>query len=129
MQNLRQVLYAPNQLTLLRLVFIPPVIVLIIYGHYRAAFVLVLIAGISDGFDGVLARRLGQQTTLGTYLDPIADKFLLSSSFVALGFSGRIPLWLVILVISRDIIIMVTVLLILLTTSLRNFRPSLFGKA
>src|SRR5450759_1309942 len=93
MQNLRQVLYAPNQLTLLRLLFIPPVIICILYGHYRAAFALVLIAGASDGLDGLLARRLGQQTTLGTYLDPIADKLMLGSSFVALGVAGQIPLW------------------------------------
>src|ERR1019366_1660818 len=129
MRNLRQVLYAPNQLTLLRMVFIPPVISFILYGHYRAAFILVLIAGTSDGMDGLLARRLGQQTTLGTYLDPIADKLLLSSSFVALGVARQIPLWLVILVLSRDVIIMVTVLVMLLATPLRNFRPSLYGKA
>ena len=122
-------LYAPNQLTLLRLVFIPPVIVLILYGHYRTAFVLVLIAGGSDGLDGLLARRLGQQTTLGTYLDPIADKLLLSSSFVALGVAAQIPLWLVILVLSRDVIILATVLVMVLTTPLRTFRPSIYGKA
>jgi len=129
MQNLRQVLYAPNQLTLLRLVFIPPVIMFILYGHYRSAFALVLIAGTTDGMDGLLARRLGQQTTLGSYLDPIADKLLLSSSFVALGVAGQIPLWLVILVLSRDVIIMATVLVMILTTPLRTFRPSLYGKA
>jgi cardiolipin synthase (CMP-forming) len=129
MQNLRQILYAPNQLTLLRLVFIPPVILFILYGHYGAAFALVTIAGISDGLDGVLARRLGQQTTLGTYLDPIADKLLLSSSFVALGFAGHIPLWLIILVLSRDILILATVLVIILTTQLRTFPPTLYGKA
>ena len=122
-------LYAPNQLTLLRLVFIPPVIVLILYGHYRTAFVLVLIAGGSDGLDGLLARRLGQQTTLGTYLDPIADKLLLSSSFVALGVAAQLPLWLVILVSSRDVIILATVLVMVLTTPLRTFRPSIYGKA
>ena len=129
MQNLRQVLYAPNQLTLLRLLFIAPVIIFILYGHYRTAFVLVLIAGGSDGLDGLLARRLGQQTTLGTYLDPIADKLLLSSSFVALGMAGQIPLWLVILVLSRDVIILATALVMILTTSIRTFPPSIYGKA
>src|SRR5262245_50392077 len=129
MQNLRQVLYAPNQLTLLRLVFIPPVILFILYGHYRSAFALVTIAGTTDAFDGLLARRLGQQTTLGTYLDPIADKLLLTSSFVALGYAGQIPLWLVILVLSRDIIILATVLVIVLTTQMRKFPPSFYGKA
>ena len=129
MQNLREILYAPNQLTLLRLVFIPPVILFILYGHYGSAFILVLIAGMTDGMDGLLARKLGQQTTLGTYLDPIADKLLLSSSFVALGVAGQIPLWLVILVLSRDVIIMATVPLMLLTTPLRKFLPSIYGKA
>src|SRR3989338_7947065 len=129
MKNLKQVFYAPNQLTLLRLVFIPFVILSIVVGQYGTAFVLVLIAGVSDVLDGVLARRLGQQTTLGTYLDPIADKLLLSSSFVVLGMAGQIPLWLVILVLSRDVIILSTVLVMILTTPLRTFPPSLYGKA
>lgn len=129
MQNLRQILYAPNQLTLLRLVFIPPVILFIVYGHFEGAFILVLLAGMTDGMDGLLARKLGQQTTLGGYLDPIADKLLLTSSFVALGFAGQIPLWLVILVLSRDVLIVATVLVLLLATSLRTFPPSMYGKA
>jgi cardiolipin synthase (CMP-forming) len=128
MPRFKQVLYAPNQLTLLRLIFIPFVIVSIVVGAYGTAFALVLVAGISDGLDGLLARRLGQQTDLGTYLDPIADKLLLTSSFVALGLDGRIPLWLVILVLSRDVIILVTALVMVLTTSLRSFPPSLYGK-
>jgi cardiolipin synthase (CMP-forming) len=129
MVTFRQILYAPNQLTLLRLVFIAPVILLILYGHHGAAFLLVLVAGLSDGMDGLLARKLGQQTTLGTYLDPIADKLLMTSSFVALGVAGQIPLWLVILVLSRDVIILATVLVMILTTPLRSFPPSLYGKA
>src|SRR3972149_6416091 len=116
MQNLKQVFYAPNQLTILRLIFIPFVILSIFLGQYGTAFVLVLIAGISDGLDGVLARRLGQQTTLGMYLDPIADKLLLSSSFVALGLAHQIPHWVVILVLSRDVIILATALVMILTT-------------
>lgn len=129
MQNLREILYAPNQLTILRLVFIAPVILFILYGHYGAAFTLVLIAGISDGLDGLLARKLGQQTTLGMYLDPIADKLLLSSSFVTLGLAHQIPLWVVILVLTRDVIIVATALLMMLTTPIRTFRPSIYGKA
>jgi len=128
MPRLKQVLYAPNQLTLLRLIFIPFVIVSIVVEEYGTAFALVLVAGITDGLDGLLARRLGQQTELGGYLDPIADKLLLTSSFVALGLDRRIPLWLVILVLSRDIIILVTALVMVLTTSLRKFPPSLYGK-
>ena len=129
MQNLKQIFYAANQLTLLRLVFIPPVVLFILYDHYSAAFLLILIAGLSDGLDGLLARRLQQQTTLGAYLDPVADKLLLSSSFVALGVAQQLPLWVVILVLSRDIIILVTVLVMILTTSLRTFSPSVYGKA
>ena len=129
MVKLRHFLYAPNQITILRLVFVAPVIVSILYGYYTAAFVLVLIAGLSDGVDGLLARKLGQQTTLGTYLDPIADKLLLTSSFIALGVSGHLPLWLIILVLSRDIIIIATVLVIILTTPIRTLPPSLYGKA
>ncbi len=128
MPKLKQVLYAPNQLTLLRLIFIPFVIVSIVVEEYGTAFALVLVAGISDGLDGLLARRLGQQTDLGRYLDPIADKLLLTSSFLVLGLERRIPLWVVILVLSRDIIILVTALVMVLTTSVRDFRPSLYGK-
>lgn len=128
MPRLHQVLYAPNQLTLLRLIFIPFVIVSIVVGEYGTAFALVLIAGVTDGLDGLLARRLKQQTELGTYLDPIADKLLLTSSFVALGLAGHIPLWLVILVVSRDVIILVTALVLMLGTSLRSFPPSPYGK-
>ena len=129
MQHLKQMLYAPNQLTLLRLVFIPPVILFILYGDYSTALLLVLLAGITDGLDGLLARRLHQQTTLGTYLDPVADKLLLSSSFVALGVVHELPLWLLILVLSRDTIILATVLVVVLTTSMRSFQPSIYGKA
>ena len=128
MPRLNQVLYAPNQLTLLRLIFIPFVIVSIVVGEYGTAFALVLIAGISDGLDGLLARRLGQQTNLGKYLDPIADKLLLTSSFVVLGLVGQIPLWLVILVVSRDVIILATALVMVLATSVRSFPPTLYGK-
>ena len=125
---LRQFFYAPNQLTFLRLVFVPPVIMLMLYGHFRWALLLVLIAGLSDGLDGVLARKLKQQTKLGSYLDPIADKLLLSASFVTLGVVQRIPLYVVILVLSRDVIIMMTVVIMLLTTSIRSFNPSIYGK-
>ena len=128
MRTLRQVFYAPNQLTLLRLIFIPFIILSIFYEQYETAFVLILIGGASDGLDGILARRLRQQTTLGTYLDPIADKLLLSTSFVALGLQRQIPLWLVILVLSRDVIILATALVMILTTPVRRFPPSVYGK-
>lgn len=129
MRILGQFFYPSNQLTLLRLVFIPFVILSILYDQYRAAFILVCIAGLTDAMDGLLARRLGQQTSLGTYLDPIADKLLLNSAIVALAVAQHIPLWLMILVLSRDVIIVTTSLVIILATPHRLFPPSVYGKA
>jgi cardiolipin synthase len=129
MPNIGQFFYLSNQLTLLRLVFIPFVVLTILYARYETALILVLIAGLTDGMDGLLARRLGQQTTLGQFLDPIADKLLLNSAFIALVASKELPLWLVILVFSRDMIILATSLVMLLVTTYRPFRPSAYGKA
>lgn len=126
---LGQFFYLANQLSLLRLVFIPFVILTILYGQYRTAFVLVLIAGLSDGMDGLLARRLGQQTALGRILDPLADKLLLNSAFVALGVAQQLPLWLVILVLSRDLIIITFALVMILASSHKPFPPTVYGKA
>jgi cardiolipin synthase (CMP-forming) len=129
MRFVSQLFYLSNQLSLLRLVFIPFVILTILYGQYRTAFILVLIAGLSDGMDGLLARRLGQQTTLGSILDPLADKLLLNSSFVALGVAQQLPLWLVILVLSRDVIIITISLVMMLTTGYKPFPASMYSKA
>jgi cardiolipin synthase len=129
MRNLAQFFYLSNQLSLLRLVFIPFVILSILYGQYRTAFILVLIAGLSDGMDGLLARRLGQQTNLGRILDPLADKLLLNSAFVALGVARELPLWLVILVLSRDAIIITISLVMILMTSHKLFTPTFYSKA
>src|SRR3972149_2611822 len=128
MRILGQFFYPSNQLTLLRLVFIPFVILAILYGQYRTAFVLVLIAGLSDGMDGLLARRLGQQTTLGTILDPLADKLLLNSPFVAFGVAQQLPLWLVILVLSRDVIIITISLVMILTTTHQPLFSGLYSR-
>jgi len=129
MRNLGQFFYPSNQLSLLRLVFIPFVILSILYGQYRTAFILVLIAGLSDGMDGLLARRLGQQTNLGRILDPLADKLLLNSAFVALGVARELPLWLVILVLSRDVIIITISLVMILMTSHKPFPATFYSKA
>lgn len=120
---------APNQLTLLRLLFIPFVVIAIVDGHYRAGLVLFIIAGISDGLDGLLARLLKQQTALGQYLDPIADKLLLSTLFLVLAFEHRIPRYVTVLVFSRDIGILVVSTLLYTTNTLRDLRPSIWGKA
>jgi cardiolipin synthase len=85
-----RILTVPNQLTFLRLAFLPFFIIAIKYDHYFVALVILLAAGVSDGLDGLLARSLNQRTPLGAYLDPIADKLLLSSSYVVLALKGKI---------------------------------------
>ncbi len=95
----------PNTLTLVRIVLVPLVVWLIITHAMAAAFVLFLLAGLSDAADGYLAKRFGWHTELGAYLDPIADKALLVSIYVTLGLSNHLPAWLVIAVVSRDILI------------------------
>ena len=119
---------APNLLTLLRLFIIPFLVIEITDGAYRVAFALFLLAGISDGLDGLLARWLGQHTKLGQYLDPIADKLMLSTMFVTLTHVGQIPRYVTVLVFSRDLGILLIATLLFATGTLRDFRPSLFGK-
>jgi cardiolipin synthase len=119
---------APNLLTLMRLFIIPFLVIEILDGHYRMAFALFILAGISDALDGLLARWLSQKTTLGQYLDPIADKLLLSTLFVVLTHVGMIPQYVTVLVFSRDVGILLISTLLFVTSTLRDFRPSLFGK-
>src|SRR5580658_2952951 len=118
----------PNQITLLRLGFLPIFLSLISYERYRWASLVLVVAGLSDGIDGLLARQLNQRSSLGAYLDPIADKLLLSSSFVILAFKKKIAWWLTIIVLSRDILILVVAVVILLISGYRPFPPSIFGK-
>ena len=101
----------PNSLTLVRIVLVPLVVWLIITHEMLAAFLLFLLAGLSDAADGFLAKRYGWDTELGAYLDPIADKALLVSIYVTLGLAGQLPAWLVIAVVSRDILIVGAVVL------------------
>lgn len=121
-----------NQLTLLRMLLIPAFVILLVYEYAGWALVVFVLAGITDGLDGWFARR-GQQTSLGAFLDPMADKLLLVTTFVVLtipglGLVNRFPLWLTILVISRDIVIVLTVAIVTLTVGRRQFRPSIYGK-
>jgi cardiolipin synthase len=118
----------PNQLTFLRLVFLPFFIIAIEYDRYDWALVILVVAGVTDGLDGLLARGLNQRTPLGAYLDPIADKLLLSSSFLVLAHKGKIAWWLAILVLSRDILLLAVAGVILLTVGYRPFPPSIWGK-
>jgi cardiolipin synthase (CMP-forming) len=124
-----RILTVPNQITFLRLGFLPFFLIAIRYGHYRWALAILVVAGLTDGFDGWLARRLDQRTTLGTFLDPIADKLLLSSSFIFLALKGKIAWWLAILVLSRDVLILTASAAILLVVGYQTFPPSIYGKA
>jgi len=101
----------PNLISLMRLLLVPLTVWLIISEAHAAAFASFLVAGISDGVDGFLARRFDWRTRLGAYLDPLADKALVVSLFVTLGLLKLIPAWLVIIVVSRDLLIVGAVLL------------------
>ena len=126
--NLRQLLTAPNQLTLLRMVFLPFIVTDLVDHHYRTALILFVIAGITDAFDGLLARKLHQQTLIGQYLDPIADKLLLSTMFLVLAILHLIKWKFTIVVFSRDIGILAVSAVLYMAAGLRDFRPSIFGK-
>jgi cardiolipin synthase len=119
---------APNQLTLLRLIFVPFVIMNVLDRDYSWALGIFVAAGVSDALDGLLARVLEQRTRVGEYLDPIADKLLLSSMFLVLSFTHQIPWRYTVLVFSRDISILVIAAVLYMTTSIHDFRPSIFGK-
>lgn len=119
----------PNQLTFLRLAFLPFFIIAIHYDRYPLALGILIAAGLSDILDGLLARGLNQKTPLGAYLDPIADKLLMSSSYLILALHGKIQWWLVILVLGRDVLLLVAAAVILITVGYRPFPPSLYGKS
>ncbi|GBE44612.1 MAG TPA: CDP-alcohol phosphatidyltransferase family protein [Rhizobiales bacterium] len=122
-------MYIPNAITVFRIFLVPMVIWLMIDGRMRTAFMLFLIAGLSDGLDGYLAKRYGWQTELGAYLDPIADKALLVSIYVVLGLFTHLPVWLVIAVVTRDILIIGAILLSWLLAHPVPMRPLLISKA
>jgi cardiolipin synthase len=123
-----QLLTAPNQITLLRLIFIPFVIITVLDDNWPWALGLLIAAGLSDALDGLLARTLHQQTLLGQYLDPLADKLLLSSLFLVLSVAKKIPWKYTVLVFSRDVCIVATAVVLYATVGFRDFRPSIFGK-
>jgi len=124
---------AANQLTITRMLLIPLFVILLLYGHRGWALVTFFAAALTDLFDGLIARWTGEKTTLGTWLDPMADKLLLVTMFVVLtlpdvGGPNRLPLWFTILVISRDVAIVLTVAVVNLAVGPRTFRPSIYGK-
>jgi cardiolipin synthase len=119
----------PNLITLLRFFLVPAVVFAMLAGHMDWAFAGFLIAGISDGVDGFIARHFNQRSKLGAYLDPVADKLLLVSVFVVLGYMGELPLWLVIAAVSRDGLIIGAVLLSNVMGNPVEMRPFLISKA
>jgi cardiolipin synthase len=118
----------PNLLSLARLAATPFLVWLLLAGNYRGALILCLAAGLTDMLDGFLARRFGSVSQTGAYLDPIADKVMLSATFLALGIGGAIPVWLVVLVFGRDALMLVAIGAILIFTPIRRFPPTIWGK-
>ena len=123
-----------NQLTILRIVFVPVFIILLVYHEMGWALGTFVVAGITDVLDGLIARRFGQKTSIGAVLDPIADKLLMTSSIVILSlpqmeFHNTIPRWLMIVAIFRDVFILLVSLIVVLMVGWRVFTPSPYGKA
>lgn len=119
----------PNLITLGRLVAVPVIITLIVLPNWSAAFALFLVAGVSDAVDGYLAKRYNLQTELGAYLDPIADKALLISIYIALAISGVIPAFIAILVVSRDVMIVGAIIVAWVMEKPMKIRPLFISKA
>lgn len=123
------ILNIPNFLTILRIVAIPVFLILLTDGRAGAALAVFLLAGITDALDGAIARFTNSRTTLGAYMDPLADKMLVLSSFVVLAFMEAVPRWLTVVVISRDVVILAGyVMLFFLTERMMEIRPSVVSK-
>jgi cardiolipin synthase (CMP-forming) len=129
LREIAQLRATPNQLTLLRLCVIPFIVLSILDHRYPTAFALFVFAGITDGLDGLLARWLKQRTILGQYLDPVADKLLLSTLFLVLHHEGLISRRVTVLVFGRDLGIITVAAILYASIGMKDFRPSLFGKA
>jgi len=123
-----------NQLTLLRVMLIPAFVLLTVYGYLGAALAVFVMAGVTDALDGLIARLTSHPTSFGAWLDPMADKLLLVTTFIVLtlpqiDLTNHVPLWLTVLVISRDVVIIAVVAIVNLAVGPRTFRPSMLGKA
>lgn len=119
----------PNTITLIRVILIPFFVDLMIYGYHGPAVIVFIVACVTDALDGLVARLTNTRTELGAFLDPMADKLLIVTSFVTLAILARTPIWLVIIVVSRDIILTLGSLVIYITGHSLTIRPSLIGKA
>jgi cardiolipin synthase len=118
----------PNSLTILRILLIPVYVGFLVYERYDHALLVLLLAGLTDGLDGTIARVANQRTRLGAFLDPLADKLLLTSGFVTLAVMHLIPSWIAIVVVSRDLILMAGTVLAQLTDSRVDISPTILGK-
>lgn len=133
-----RIVTVPNLLTVFRMVLIPVFASLLFYQRFLLALAIFVLAGVTDGLDGLLARRFNQKSQLGTILDPIADKLMLVTSFVVLSMRSvfpqplpthlPVPFWVTVAVISRDVFILVGAAAINIVTGFRGFRPSMLGK-
>jgi cardiolipin synthase len=119
----------PNFLSLTRIILVPVFVIFLIQDEYYNALIVFVIAGLTDVLDGTMARLLNAQTKLGSYLDPIADKLLLATSFVTLAILGIIPSWLTVIVMSRDFIILLGIAILSLMSVTFEIKPALVGKA
>jgi len=124
-----RVLNLPNSLTIARIVIIPLFTIAVIYKRYDYALYMFIVAALTDTLDGFIARLTNQKTALGTFLDPLADKFLLITSFIVFSMNGWLPKWLTITVISRDVIVITGWVLVYLITDTSNVKPTATGKA
>ncbi len=118
----------PNILSLLRIILVPVIVIFLMEGSYLKALIVFSISGLTDGMDGFLARILKQQTKLGAYLDPIADKALLTSSFLTLAIMGILPGWLTVIVISRDCIILLGIAILTIMSISFEIHPAFISK-
>ena len=126
---LKELRAAPNLLTFLRLCLIPFLVIAVLEAHYKTALWIFVVAGFSDGLDGLAARLLKQRTQIGQYLDPITDKLLLSTLFLVLMYEGLVPRRVTVLVFSRDLGILIVASLLYISLGMRDFRPSIYGKS
>ena len=127
--SLAQLKNIPNMITLTRIVLIPVFVTALVYQHYDWALALFVIASLTDMLDGFMARLTNQKTRLGAFLDPLADKVLLLTSFILFSVFGWISTWLAICVISRDLIVVMGWVLLCLTSSDSRVAPTMAGKA
>lgn len=122
------ILNIPNTLTMARIVLIPLFVTSVIYNRYDYALLLFVVAALTDMFDGMIARVKSQKTPFGSFLDPMADKFLLMTSFILFSMYDKVPKWLTIIVISRDIIVVTGWVILYLITHTAKVEPTLIGK-